>query len=1345
MLQSSSTIAGTTLALAYFCMAALLLYLASRRAHSRFGWLFAAFALCFLGSGIVHLADALPTWLPLGAFAGLTKPTAAFLAAIAAAALFKMMPDMLRLPTREQLATLNSSLTDQIALHDQTDAALVETNQVLQAALEHERIQASDVQKRFQLTFEHAAIGLAHLAPDGRFLLVNQHFCNLVGYTAFELGSLDFAQITHPDDLAEEKIHSESLLAGKMSRYSMNKRYLHRNGSFVWTCLTASLIRDEQGEPAYFIAAVRAITEQKETERQLRQSADVLRSQHEQLQMIFEQGVMGNWTWNIARNEVTAHPIVWELYGEPGVSGPKHSLWFRQRQHPDDLPMIDAAVHEALEHSSRLDIEFRVLQPDGSVRWIACKGTVRRDGAGRPAEVFGVNFEISERKKAEAALRSSERQLRLLTDVLPQMLWLADRSGNVEFFNERWYEYTGQTPGNALSWGWKPAIHPNDLEKCLSNWRHSLASGAPYDIEYRLKSEDGSYRWHLGRALPLRAENGEVERWFGSCTDIHSIKTAEVEIRSFNQALELKVAERTSDLLASNDALLRARARLQAVLDSAAEVAIVALDNHGVIQLFNLGAEKMLRYKAAEVVGVHKPLVFLTEAECVRRAAEYSEACSREVAAADIFESSNLPNCSTSRECIWIRRDGTTLDISLTSSPMLDSFGKRVGTLGISFDITKRKLLEGRLKDLNIQLLKQTEQAQQANRAKTEFLAAMSHEIRTPMNAILGMADLLWESELDSTQRQYVDVFRRAGGNLLTLVNDILDLSKIESRQFELEKIDFDLIELVERTSEMIRRKAEAKRIALVSRITPNTPSSLVGDPTRLQQVLMNLLGNAVKFTETGSITLTVEPEIAEKGRIRFTVSDTGIGIPPDKLASIFEDFTQAESSTTRRFGGTGLGLGICRRLVHCMSGELTVQSEFGKGSTFSFDAMFEICTQEKPAAAELVNGIAGKRVLIIDNNATNRLIFGEMCLSWGMATSECDSAAATLTALQAAASGEEPFDLVILDRLMPGKDGFQLISEIREIDATIPIIMASSDRVPGDETRCRQLHLAGYAVKPVRRSDLLRMVCRALGSTPAGSPKHSRESAHELRPVPIPETPVRQGRILIAEDSSDNRFLLEAYLKNTPYEMTFAENGAIAVELSLSQNFDLILMDMQMPILDGLEATRLIRRNEGEQSREPIPILALTANARPEDIQISRDAGCTSHLSKPISKAKLLEAIAGHIRIAETPLEPANVLIDIPAGLETAAQRFIQSRKDEMPYLRQLAAQENFAQLRILAHNMKGTGSSYGFPDLTRLGSLIESSAKEQNTALLTEQLIELSKYVQLAARQAATLSSGK
>jgi len=679
-------------------------------------------------------------------------------------------------------------------------------------------------------------------------------------------------------------------------------------------------------------------------------------------------------------------------------------------------------------------------------------------------------------------------------------------------------------------------------------------------------------------------------------------------------------------------------------------------------------------------------------------------------------------------ELTAVTKKGEALTIELTVWPV-----RSRGILTFSAfmrDIGPRKRIEADLRAAK-------DSAEAANRAKSKFLSSMSHEIRTPLNAILGMADMLSESELADAQRHYVEVFRRAGGNLMVLINDILDLSKIESGNLELEQIDFDVRETVEQVREIMRPKANAKGLALLAHIEPGTAISVNGDAARLQQILLNLVGNAIKFTQHGNIILSVRShQSTSHATLEFEVSDTGIGIAKDKLATIFEDFSQAESDTTRRYGGTGLGLGISRRLVGLMGGELQVRSEPGKGSTFFFNAILPIGQEQKGASPAQLSEVAGQSVLIVDNNSTDRLILGEMCSAWGMAVTGCESGAEAI----ARTTGENGyrFALALVDRSMPNMDGFETASKLRGLCPDMKILIVSSGNPVGDALRCRELGLAGHLMKPVRRAELIRQAIQALSMPPEAVPVtlptdtklDTNQTADRVPPI----------RILVAEDSEDNRLLLEAYFRGTVYNPSFVGNGEEALLAYQSGEYDLIAMDMQMPVMDGLTAVRRIRALEQMNGRARIPILALTANVLPADVEETSEAGCDAHLGKPISKHKLLSAIDkwcggnGIVRRLDMNNLPA---IHIPEGLEDLAQQYFAARQQEVATLNDALAKSDFKQLTSLAHNLKGTGCSFGFPGITDLGGAMEQAAKAHNVASLSEQLIRLSDYLRAAGQQ--------
>ncbi len=538
--------------------------------------------------------------------------------------------------------------------------------------------------------------------------------------------------------------------------------------------------------------------------------------------------------------------------------------------------------------------------------------------------------------------------------------------------------------------------------------------------------------------------------------------------------------------------------------------------------------------------------------------------------------------------------------------------------------------------------------AMAASKAKSEFLSTMSHEIRTPMTAVLGMADLLIETELSGDQRRYLDIMVANGNSLLELINSILDLARIESGRLQLEKTGFDITDLIDKTISTFGVRAHGKGLELIARIAPGVPERLVGDPLRLRQILINLLGNAIKFTELGEIVLEVEqdPESNESGVLRFIVADTGIGIAADKLDSIFGSFNQADSSTTRLHGGSGLGLAIAHRLVGLMDGRIGVESELNKGSKFSFTAHFGLEARVISAAAHVVLSLADYRILVVDDNQINRLIVREMVTSCGAEVSEAVSGEEALAAIREGVNAGRPYRIVLLDMRMPGMDGLEVAQRIQQEHLPIRplILMLSSDDLKPQVARLREIGLDAYLVKPITRKELFEAIRRVIEEANLNSADTLPERrATQIQSATSADAP--EMRILVAEDSPDNRLVIAAYLRREPYQVDFALDGREAVNKFISQRYDLVFMDIQMPEVDGLAATRTIRRWESDHGLSPTPIIALSASVLEEDVRLALAAGCNLHMSKPVRKRVLLDAVrnAALLRKAGTP-DPAPV-----------------------------------------------------------------------------------------------------
>jgi signal transduction histidine kinase/CheY-like chemotaxis protein len=543
--------------------------------------------------------------------------------------------------------------------------------------------------------------------------------------------------------------------------------------------------------------------------------------------------------------------------------------------------------------------------------------------------------------------------------------------------------------------------------------------------------------------------------------------------------------------------------------------------------------------------------------------------------------------------------------------------------------------LETRVQERTLALTEALQGALVASNAKSEFLSSMSHEIRTPMNAILGMAQLLDETPLSPEQKKYLEIMINNGDSLLDLINGILDLAKIESGQLALEQASFNLETLVDRTIETLSVRAHQKGLEMLAHVMPDVPTRLFGDRLRTGQVLLNLIGNAIKFTQQGQVLLTVERDHASgnPGHLHFSVADSGIGIAKDKLEEVFANFTQADSSTSRHYGGSGLGLAIVRRLVDLMGGRVWVESELGHGSVFHFTAQFQAQTDasaERPPTVLL----SGMRTLVVDDNATNRLILRQMLASRGAEVDEaCDGATALELIARAHTSGM-PYKLMLLDCRMPGMDGFEVAERLKARgEHSLTVLMLSSDDLKADVARAHKVGLDAYLVKPVRRRDLFNAIGTAMASHTARAAAAVRPprpaAAEAAAPGPMPDAPPELPlNILLADDSPDNRLLIHAFLEKAGHRLDDAENGAIAAAMFKAGNYDLVLMDVQMPVMDGLAATRAIRAWERERGLSRTQVLVLTASALDEDVGRALEAGADLHISKPIKKAALIAAI---------------------------------------------------------------------------------------------------------------------
>ena len=523
----------------------------------------------------------------------------------------------------------------------------------------------------------------------------------------------------------------------------------------------------------------------------------------------------------------------------------------------------------------------------------------------------------------EAPDQEVERRFRFLSDRIPQIIWTSQPDGKVDYFNQRWFDYTGLTLEQTRGWGWKLVVHPDDLQNCIDLWTHSFTTGCDYEVVYRFRrASDGAYLWHLGRAFPLRDERGEIIQWIGTCTDIEDQK-------HFSEELAKCVAERTTELSGANAALEEKQQFLEVLVNNL-EVGITASDAEGRVTLLN---RTVREYNNLPTEG---PVPDIPIEERPARYGLYY------AGGTELMRPEDMPMhralCGESvreHEYVIMPPGGTRRLVVASGQPILAPDGRKLGAVVAIHDITERRQAETELRAAK-------RNAEVANEAKSHFLANMSHEIRTPMNGVIGMTELLLDTDLDAEQHDFAETIRKSAESLLMVINDILDFSKIEAGELRFEELDFDLREVLKDTLAMLVGQAQAKGLEFIGTVAPEVPTLLRGDAGRLRQILTNLVGNAIKFTHAGEVTIRVTPEqeTATDVLLRFEVQDTGIGIPSETQARLFQAFVQADDSMTRKYGGTGLGLAICRQLVERMGGRIGVESTPGQGSRFWFTAL---------------------------------------------------------------------------------------------------------------------------------------------------------------------------------------------------------------------------------------------------------------------------------------------------------------------------------------------------------------------------------------------------------------------
>jgi PAS domain S-box-containing protein len=939
--------------------------------------------------------------------------------------------------------------------------------------------------------------------------------------------------------------------------------------------------------------------------------------------------------------------------------------------------------------------------------------------------------EIGNKEGILKELTASEQRFRTITDNSPVMLWLADEYCRCYFFNSAWLAFTGRSldEEKAADWAedWAQLIHPDDRIKCLGTYQQAMKNREPVNVEYRLKNVAGEYRWLLDSCCPQFNSNKEIIGFVGGAVDITDRKQLELDLNKAHQeALALTTKLQESD----------ERFRLMA---DHAPVLIWVADETGQCIFFN---KPWLRFTGRtleqELGNQWLESVHVDDRETCMQ--QYMSAFKQKQPFRIVYRLKSVGG-----EYRWFFDSGV---------PRYTKNGDFSGYIGSCMDITEMKQMEAELEATRDEALRLSE-------AKSMFLANMSHEIRTPINAIIGMGDLLAETGLTIEQTEYLRIFQRAAESLLNLINDILDLSKIEAGHLNLVNEDFCLHQLFESVADMFALQAHQKYIELIMQIDPDLYNYYgIGDPGRIRQVLINFISNALKFTEKGEIKIVVTKHHKSAGsgfalarrepgrtarhessinHIHVAVQDTGIGIPADKQAEIFSNFSQVDNSLTRSHGGTGLGLAISKQLVEMMEGEIWLESKEGVGSTFHFSFCLPPSDLKNLSPQLLINDdlvlandcFEGKRILVVDDNSTNCLIFNQILQSKNAKVTDVSGSMRALAELRRTHELGKAYDLAIVDCRMPEMDGFELAERIRATDYLVglPVVMLTSDGRIHHQGLAHAYDFAAYLTKPVKKGDLLNVLHNIFNT----SKTVTADVEHEA--LPTGQESFRPLHILLVEDNEDNRTLIGFYLNKTEHRIDIAENGEVAVGKFKANRYDLVLMDIQMPVLDGYSATKLIRAYELQHRLERTPVLALTAYALKEEMEKCLKVGCDAHLTKPIKKDKLLAVINEYSLIK--PAASIGLELHIDPDLLPLIPNYLKNRASDIAAMQQALSDGDFELIHRLGHSMKGSGGGYGLDKISAIGLQLERLSKLSNREAVLEQIEELQQYTEMLSQR--------
>jgi PAS domain S-box-containing protein len=1066
-------------------------------------------------------------------------------------------------------------------------------------------------EERFRAAFENAAVGICETATDGRLLQVNARMCEIVGYPREALQRLRFQDITHPDDLEQDEALVAQALAGKQPSFRLEKRYRHRDGHAVWIQLNATLVRGVDGQPPYFVCVVEDVTERLKAQGALRDSEERYRTMVSAL----SEGVI---VFDLAGRIQGCNPAAESILGGSvaGIQAKWPSLGHWQALHADGADWAAAELPVATTLSTgqtQHDIAMGLRQVDDRLIWLRVNSAPILDAASGQVSGAVVSFtDISDHHANEQRLL----ELSMAVEQSPSGILITDARSNIEYVNAAFTRITGY-PADEVRGRNPRMLQSGDTspETYAQMWA-TLQRGEVWQGRFTNRRKNGIEYIQSSLLSPLKSPDGRITHFVGIIDDITGqIRTTE-ELERYRSGLEALVEIRTAALGQANAALSASEQFTRTIADNLPDM-VAYFDTDLCCRFANRAGREWFGRQPEQIVGA--ALVELVGRQTFDANLPVYRAALGGVAQ-HLERTMNRPG------------DGKAVHAWMHFIPALQG-GRVDGFVEIINDISAIKEAELHLQTANADLIVARDRAESASRAKSAFLANMSHEIRTPMNAIIGLAHLIRRDCSDDSQDKRLDKVVDAARHLLEVIDDILDLSKIESGKLELNHGEFSVEDLLSRSCGLVAERVRLKGLELVVDLR-QMPDRLGGDATRLQQALINLLSNAVKFTEAGSIVVRCRllERPGEPLRARFEVVDTGIGIADDSMVHIFDAFEQADSSTTRRFGGTGLGLAITRHLAQLMGGEVGVESQPGVGSRFWFTA--EV-TRPTPMSVDLnlAQGDAAwavtaptsfpgiERVLVIDPLDSSREVLAAMLADFGFqVVTEATIARGRGLIDDAPDPG---FDLVLVDRGHTADAASQI--EPRTPGAPRrpppPLVLLTSEDSTWIRSQAMQAGYRAVLAKPVLPRGLREMLV-LLNTLPAAP------SMRPLAPGRDPRAELRRSgaRVLLAEDNLINQEVALELLRSTGLAVDLAENGREAVVKAGQNRYDLILMDVQMPELDGLDATRQIRRLPAHRLT---PIIALTATAFGEDLDAAIAAGMNEYLSKPVDPTRLYECLA--------------------------------------------------------------------------------------------------------------------